>query len=177
MVILLPIGIYDIGEEVVPRQYKKIAISSEGDIKEEQFTVCGRKIPLGDIRNKLLKKHQDLGLIRASTEQSYEQLQPEQLQKQLMDVGEFVFGMSVQEMRDRIKQLHRQRHLLLWHDASTLLNHGYMLFTITAIYDPAFYYTPSEMEHMGRGCVNVPDLVEKPEIYILGRSKADEGEI
>ena len=86
------------------------------------------------------------------------------------------FGMSEQEMKEHIKHLLRQRNLLLWHDASTLLNHGHMIFTVTAIYDPALYYTPSEMKQMGRGEINVPDIVEKPEVYILGRSKADEAQ-
>ena len=51
-----------------------------------------------------------------------------------------------------------------------------MLFTITLIYDPAFYYTPAEMKEMGKGEINVPAVVEEPQVYILGRSKADEAE-
>ena len=38
------------------------------------------------------------------------------------------------------------------------------------VYDPAFYYTPAEMKTMTGVEVDVPTLVETPEIHILGQS-------
>ena len=46
------------------------------------------------------------------------------------------------------------------------MNHGHVLLTVTAIYDPAFYYTPEK-----RGGRNVQDLMEKPRIYPLARCR------
>ncbi len=41
---------------------------------------------------------------------------------------------------------------------------------MAAIYDPAFYYTPEEMEAKVGKKVDVQSVVEAPEIHILGRS-------
>ncbi|XP_068673704.1 uncharacterized protein [Montipora foliosa] len=45
-------GEYTIGELVVPKQYRKLILNSDGTLKEVLFTVSGRKIPLAEIRNK-----------------------------------------------------------------------------------------------------------------------------
>ena len=46
------------------------------------------------------------------------------------------------------------------------MNHGHILLTANAIYDPAFYYTSEELH--GK---NVQELVEKPHIYIMPRCR------
>ena len=51
-----------------------------------------------------------------------------------------------------------------------------LLYLIKCVYDPAFYYTSTEMKAKGHGDLDVPALVEKPHIYILGRCSAKEVE-
>ena len=42
---------------------------------------------------------------------------------------------------------------------------------MAAVYDPAFYYTPQEMQQKGYN-IDVPMVVEDPELHILGRSSS-----
>ena len=53
---------------------------------------------------------------------------------------------------------------MIWSDHSSIMNHGHLLLTVNAIYNPAFYYTSEEVH--GK---NVQELVEKPHIYIMAR--------
>ena len=45
------------------------------------------------------------------------------------------------EMRERLKVMERTRHLLVWHDLSTVANHSHLVFMATCLYDPAVFYT------------------------------------
>ena len=46
------------------------------------------------------------------------------------------------------------------------MNHGHILLTVNAIYDPAFYYTSQEL-----GGEDVQEMVEKPQIYLMARCR------
>lgn len=57
-------GTIELGEAIVPRQYKKIdTISADGPIVQD-CTVLGRKIPLFKIRSSILKRHRSNGWMR-----------------------------------------------------------------------------------------------------------------
>ena len=47
-------GEYRLGEVVTPKSYKKLTLNPDGTLKEEYFTVSGRKIPLLEIRKNIL---------------------------------------------------------------------------------------------------------------------------
>ena len=47
---------------------------------------------------------------------------------------------TVDDMREKIKQFERTRHLQVWHDASDIANHGHILFCINVLYDPAGFF-------------------------------------
>ena len=49
-------GEYTIGELVVPKQYRKLILNSDGTLKEVLFTVSGRKIPLAEISKRELER-------------------------------------------------------------------------------------------------------------------------
>ena len=59
-------------------------------------------------------------------------------------------------------------------DGSTILNHGHLLYLIQCLYDLAFYYSSAEMREKGYSDIDVPALVERPHIYILGKCNAKE---
>ena len=61
-------------------------------------------------------------------------------------------------------------------DGSTILNHGHLLYLVQSLYAPAFYYSSAEMKGTGYDDLDVPALVEKPHLYILGRCSAKEVE-
>ena len=56
-----------------------------------------------------------------------------------------------------------------------MFNYGHIHYLVQSIYDPAFFCTPEEMKTRGYGDFDVPAIVEKPDLYILGR--CDSGEI
>ena len=67
----------------------------------------------------------------------------------------------------KILQLHQStRHLMIWSDHSSIMNHGHPLLTVNAIYDPTFYYTSEELQ--GK---NVQELVQKTHIYIMAKCR------
>ena len=72
-------GEYELGDIIVPRQYKKIVLTPEGNVEEETFTVSGRHLPLYDIRDRLLKQHDELGLVRDHSTTHYEGMTPEEV--------------------------------------------------------------------------------------------------
>ena len=57
-------GEYRLGEIITPRCYRKLMLHPDGTLKEEYFTVSGRKIPLLEIRKLLLEEHEKEGLVR-----------------------------------------------------------------------------------------------------------------
>ena len=51
-------GRYLTGIPIVPPEFVKMIITDNGDVKEDKFVVCGRKIPVTEIRRKLLKREE-----------------------------------------------------------------------------------------------------------------------
>lgn len=74
--------------------------------------------------------------------------------------------MTREEAANLLKHWEQPRHLMFWSNHSSIMNHGHVLLTVTAIYDPAFYYTPEKL-----GGRNVQDLMKKPQIYLLARCR------
>lgn len=83
---------------------------------------------------------------------------------------------NVANLRQKLAELELTRHLIVWHDNSSLLNHGHHLVMVAAIFDPAFYFTSAEMEASGKGKLEVYNIVERPHIYIMGRCNPSEAE-
>ena len=63
---------------------------------------------------------------------------------------------------------------MIWGDNSTLLKHGHLLLTVNSVYDEALYYTNEEMKAKGKGDIDVQSIVERPQVYILGRCDSSE---
>ena len=162
----------------MPKKYKKLVLNSDGTLKEVQFTVCGRKIPLTEIRKRELDRCEKLGIVRGHTNNDYQQMSDNQITERLKVLGEMENqqGDTPGQRRERLIKFEKTRHLMIWGDGSTILNHGHLLYLIQCIYDPAFYYSSAEMQTKGFGDIDVPALVEKPHIYILGRCSAKEVE-
>jgi len=161
----------------VPKKYKKLVLNSDGTLKEVEFTFSGRKIPLSEIRKRELDRCEQLGVVGGYTNNEYEQMNNEEITERLKVLGDEHHPWDTTgQRRERLMKFERTRHLMVWGDGSTILNHGHLLYLIKCVYDPAFYYTSTEMKAKGCGVIDVPALVEKPHIYILGRCSAKEVE-
>ena len=86
------------------------------------------------------------------------------IKSRLRELGELKIDGLREELLKVLKLHECTRHLIIWSDHSSIMNHGHLLLTVNAIYDPAFYYTSEELH--GK---NVQELVEKPHIYIMAR--------
>ena len=83
----------------MPQTFKKV-ILKDGHVTTEPFTVSGRKIPLSDIRERTLKEHEQLGLIRAYTDEYYDAMTREEIIKRLKQLGESAKVSEAAELND-----------------------------------------------------------------------------
>ena len=143
-------GEYILGEMIVPQTFKKVTLTKEGTIKTETFTVSGRKIPLLDIRKNMLKEHESMGLMRIRSDSDYDLMTEGEISSRLKQLGEDKGEESASKRKENLKKIERKRHLMVWGDNSTLLNHGHLLLTVNAVYDEALYYTNNEMKDRGQ---------------------------
>ena len=155
---------------IVPQTFKKVLQTKEGTIKTERFTVSGRKIPLLEIRTRMLKEHESLGLLRIQSDDYYTSMTNAEVRTRLMQLGEDATTGEESEIeaKERLKAMERKRHLMIWGDNSTLLNHGHLLLTVNSVYDEALYFTNEEMKANGKGDIDVQSVIERPHVYILG---------
>ena len=166
-------GETSIKEKAVKSTYTQYSLDPVNlTIVEKDNDVCARKIPFIQIREKLLQRHEELGLLRIHPDEYFDNLQEAEIQARLQELVEdhIPEDTTTEALREKLKFLNRQRCFKVWHDHSTIGGHSHFMVLISAIYDPAFYYTPEEVEKQTRIKVDVPNLIEKPEIHILGRS-------
>ena len=161
---------------IVPHTFKKVTLTKEGTLKTETFTVSGRKIPLLEIRKNMLEEHESLGLMRVRSDEYYNSMTEDEVRSRLVQLGEERMEDSPSQSKEILKGMERRRHLMVWGDNSTLLNHGHLLLTASAIYDEALYHTNDEMKAKGKDNIDVQSLVERPHVYILGRCGSSEVE-
>ena len=141
-------------------------------VVEKSVSIAARLISLKEIREKLLKKHQDMGIIRGYTDDQLLQMTKGELQATLDHMKvQYEQHANLEHLQAQLKTTTRQRFLKIWHDHSAIAGHGHMLVTVAGVYDPGFYFTRQELAQKGLN-IDVERAVEQPEIYILGRSTA-----
>ena len=97
------------GVNVVPTSVPSFTFSkSDKAVSQTTTTVFAKKIPLLDIRKKLLEKHERLGIVHA----------PTLLESQSRAGNDVV----------------RSRYLKVWHDHSSVAGHGHFLVLVSIIY-------------------------------------------
>ena len=106
-------GEYVLGQMIVPQTFKKVMLRKEGHLKRETFTVSGRKIPLLEIRKRMLKEHESLGIMRIWKDDFYDSMTEDELSSRLVQLGEQSGEETPSEMRDRLKGMERERHLMV----------------------------------------------------------------
>ena len=166
---LLQSGEVEQGSTVVPTTITSFNFRTNSNtIVETTSTVYARKISLHQIRERLLKKHEDLGLVRGYTDRDQS---VEQLQEELANLGETTNPTtSTADLKAHLRKITTTRHFKIWHDHSTVAGHGHFLVLISAVYDPAFYLTAKEARQKLGKEIDVQSTIEAPEVHILGRS-------
>ena len=146
-----------------------MVLNEDGKVVRTEFVVEGRKQPLVEIRERTLKSQAKF--MRYHSDDDYDCLDHESVGTFLKALNEYIEGESTESMRNRLKNIERTRHLKIWHDLSTIANHGHLVFMVSCLYDPAIHYTNAEYENR-TGCknVDVQMKVETPEVYIVARS-------
>ncbi len=102
-----------VGEEVVPSSYTRFSVDSNNlTIREESKQFSARKIPVLTIREKLLQKHEELGLLRNLSDEHLTSLTRDALQTRLQELHEaFQPEDTVEHLRNSLTSISRQRHL------------------------------------------------------------------
>jgi len=156
-----------IGEIIVPKTYAKLVLTKNNEIQKVEFVVQGRKIPLDEIRKRTLQGQNKF--TRQHPDCYYNDMSRIDIVKRLTDLNEFDDGDGLDKMREKLKTLERTRHLMIWHDHSTVANHGHLLFLATVAYDPAFHLTSQEYKEKTGKDIDIQEEVESPQVYIIAR--------
>ena len=142
-------------------------VIKNNQVTEEIFTIYGRKIPLIEIRKKLLQN--EVKFLRDPPD--FDDLESTELMKIFQDViGKPVE--SVSEAKKELQLLSHTRHLQVWHDNSTIANNGYFMVTINTCYDENIHYTREEYKEKTGIDINVQADIEKPHIHILTKTSS-----
>ena len=159
-------GTLTLGEPCHPHTLVRYSTSG-GTLTRTEVVCYGRKIPLTTIREKLIKKHEELMHLHSNEE--IEQMDKHELEQlfearnmQLPDIQ------SEDNLRMELIKNERTRTLGVWHDHSSILGHGYVLITIKVLYDRAVFKTENER----RTVQNVQSVVEEPEIHLIAMSSS-----
>ena len=162
-------GKYTMGELIVPCIFKKYYVSNDGNLCWKEFAVEGRKNNLYSIRRKLLEDHKHL--YRIKNDDEVDMMLKEDVITYLKDIHEYIVEDvdDIEKLKQTLKKFQRQRHLIMWHDGSTISNHGHVLFMVAEVYDKAIHYTDEQVLKNTGKKIDVQSTIEKPEIYILAR--------
>jgi len=146
------------------------------EIKKIQFHTEGRKVALKEIREKLLVKQRQY--LRATSDQCIEDMSEEQLVAKLKNLNELngIDTNDSHQMKQKLKEVERTRHLMIWLDNSTVANSGYLACLVTCLYDPAVYYTNEEFKEEFGKSVNIQKIIEEPEVHFIAKCGSSDNE-
>lgn len=160
-------GEINIGQLIVPKKYEKLILDDKNEIKKIEFFVEGRKMPLNEIREQTLQKHKRYS--RSHSDEHYSNMTRIAVSGRLEELYEFDDTEGLPVMREKLKEMERTRHLAIWHDHSSVANHGYLMFLACVLYDPAIHLTDKEHEEKYGEAIEVQKIIEEPELYIVAR--------
>ena len=166
-------GQLSVGEPCAPFALRKSILTNDGNVEIQSFQICGRKIPLIELRKTLLHKQQKY--MHLFTDEQLSKMSNQDIHKFMNMVHhESTPDASCVQLTQDIKRLQRSRTLAMWHDHSTILQTGYILFALWVVYDPAVFYTQEQWSTIcsQKGGVHIQSLVEEPLIYMIAPSSS-----
>ena len=158
-------GRLTLGEPCAPYKLTKYTIV-DGEVKKTEMKVDGRKIPLLDIRQKLLNKHEKY--MQLHTDSELQHMSRSALTA-ILEIANAAYSdqSSDTELRAMVAELERTRTIGIWHDHATVLGQGYVLITAKVFYDPIVFKTQTEIEGTSQWTPNLQSVVEEPELHML----------
>ncbi len=140
---LIETGELSIGEPCSPYTLTKSVVTPEGNVETRLVQISGRKIPLRELRSTFLKSQEKY--MRLCTDQEISALNREQIVEILTAANNKVAPeVTLEQLRNDLATLQRTRMLGIWHDHSTILQTGYILFALWVLYDPGLFLTDRE---------------------------------
>ncbi len=169
---LIETGELSIGEPCSPYTLTKLVVTPEGNIQTRSVQINGRKIPLRELRSTLLKRQEKY--LRLCTDQEISALSREQIVEILTAANSNVAPeVPLEQLRNQLAAPQRTRMLGIWHDHSTILQTGYILFAVWVLYDPGVFLTDREYAaKTGHAIQNLQAIVEQPMIYMIEPSSS-----
>ena len=70
--------------------------------------------------------------------------EPCEVETRLKIINEFNPNMTTESRRQLLSEIETCRNLQIWHDASSISNHGHIVMMVNILYDTAVYYTDEE---------------------------------
>ena len=128
-----------------------------GNLDKCEYQVYGRKMNFDYLCHKLFKKHKPCMWL--TSEDVISKLYSEKL-SQHVSKFEAIETNERQYLTERLKKLERTQHLSLWHDHSVVLSRGYMIVTLSVIFDEAVFDV-SLYDERKHG-VKLQEYVEQP---------------
>lgn len=169
-------GEYKVGDLIVPQEFQRAVLKND-KIITETITIQGRKISLYDIRKDMAEKHQQY--MRLRTDEEFKKMSQEDIIKELTTINEYdqYDPDANTNILEKLMNFQRTRHLMVWHDGSSVASHGHLLIMVSCLYDPAMYYTDEEYRDISNCEINVQSAVEKPHLYILARCPSNDQQL
>ena len=163
-------GKLTLGEPCSPHTVLRTRVSNEGEVITEEVNLIGRKLSLIEIRRKLLLKH--YSYMRLLTTKQIEQLIREKIGKLMTTAHHHASDTATMaELQAQLASLQRTRTLAFWHNHSTVLQQGYIVFAVRVVYDPGVFYTDEEWRSMGnRTGSSIQEIIEQPTIHMIAPS-------
>ena len=156
-------GRFTLGEECAPYKITKF-VPINGTLTPQEIVVHARKVPLKQLRQKLLEKQHKY--MRLTPMSSIAAMPIEDLRHRLPNIS--CDDLTKEDMCRLLFQHERTRHLCMWHDHACILNKGFVMITMHVMYDNTLFYTDEEFEEMHPGeTISVQSEVEQPEIHLL----------
>ncbi|CAG2231602.1 unnamed protein product [Mytilus edulis] len=153
--------IYDIGLKIAPKEIRKNTIDSS------------------DIILKEIQRLTKSGVLISKSDEHYKSLSKEAVNNRLKQISSTKSTETDNTTEiNQLMTMERQIHLKLWHDHSDILNHTYISFMVSFLYDHANFLTNEEFKetYPKKKPVDVQAIVERPNLYIFGQSGSKDTE-
>ena len=139
---MIETGVIKLGEPVAPYTLQRFKVSNAGELTTCNIVIEGRKIPLIDIRDNMLKEQEQY--MHLFTDSGIASMTEGDMQAMLKQNHINMELSNKTDLQQCIAKVQRNRMLVCWHDHAKILGTGYLLITINTVYDTAQFMTEQE---------------------------------
>ena len=111
---------------IVPQTFERISVKDKKIITEDIVTE-GRKVPLKEIRSKMLKDHQNYMRVYSDQHHVAEKDQMLECLKKCNEYYPHFDTLLINEIRFKLDVLMQTQNLMFWFDGSSISNHSHLM--------------------------------------------------